>query len=209
MIPDSVIFGISREKKPITYGDFRRIEDQDESILLFQLRLERFFVDQVRCLSESKAAFPLAIMACIGVETLGEIFLPKNKDDASEQFVMTLKKVHQRFGRKPSKKMLDTLKVLWKDKDLTKIDSYAKIVYRFFRNSMIHGYRAEGVFLSYEDTDNLSFDESSGFIVLNPEWMWKEVKSYFFKLFGDCLEAQDNHPNRRCCISYISTNFLN
>jgi hypothetical protein len=208
IIPDKVIFGIDSLNKPIDYGFVRQVMDDNELINLLRLRLRVFFVDQVQILQTSRSAFPLATMTCIGIETLGEIFMKENKDDASFQFVETLKKVHQMFGRNPNKKFDKKLNVIWSEKDLKNVDNFGKIVYRFFRNTMIHGYQAKGMCLSYEDTDDIEIDEEFAFLKINPDWFWNNFKTYYENQFVSVAKAQENNPQRQLCLKYIKTFLL-
>jgi len=208
IIPDKVIFGIDSLNKPIDYGFVRQIRDDDELINLLRLRLRVFFIDQVQILQNSRSAFPLATMTCIGIETLGEIFIKENNDDTSFQFVETLKKVHQMFGRKPNKKFDKKLQAIWSEKDLKNVDNFGKIVYRFFRNTMIHGYQAKGMFLSYEDTENIEIDEEFAFLKINPDWFWNNFKTYYENQFVSIGQAQENNPERQNCLKYIKTFLL-
>lgn len=206
-IPDKVIFGIDTIGNSIDYGHMRKVTDDNELINLLRLRLRVFFIDQVQALQNSKAAFPLTTMTCVGIETLGEIFIKKNKDDTSFQFVEIIKEVHQIFGRKPNKKYLKKLQEIWSENDLKKIDNFGKLAYRFFRNTMIHGYQGKGVFLSYEDTNNIEMDDEFAFIKINPDWFWNSFKDYYQKQFILIEKAQANNTERQNCINYIK-NFL-
>ena len=208
IVPDKVIFGIDGLNNPIDYGYIRQITDDNELITLLRLRLRVFFIDQVQILQNSPSAFPLATMTCVGIETLGEIFINENKDDASFQFVETLKNVHQMFGRKPNKKFDKKLQTIWAEKDLKNVDSFGKIVYRFFRNTMIHGYQAKGMFLSYEDTNNIEIDEEFAFLKINPDWFWNNFKTYFENQFVSVGKTQENNPERQNCLRYIKTFLL-
>jgi hypothetical protein len=208
IVPDKVIFGIDSLNKPIDYGLVRQVKDDNELINLLRLRLRVFFIDQVQILQNSRSAFVLATMTCIGIETLGEIFIKENKDDTSYQFVETIKKVHQMFGRKPNKKFDNELKHIWSEKDLKNLNNYGKIVYRFFRNTMIHGYQAKGMFLSYEDTNNIEIDEEFAFLKINPDWFWNNFKTYYENQFVIVGQTQENNPERQNCLKYIKTFLL-
>ena len=83
IVPDKIIFGIDSLGNVIDYGFVRKVKDDNELINLLRLRLKVFFVDQVQPLQNSRSAFPLTTMTCVGIETLGEIFVNKNNDDTS------------------------------------------------------------------------------------------------------------------------------
>jgi hypothetical protein len=200
-IPDKVIFGEDALNNGITYGSVRNIMDENELINLLKLRLNVFFINQVQALQDSKSAFPLATMTCIGIETLGEVFLQKDEDDTSRQFVGIIRKVDQRFGRKLNKKFEAKLKDIWSEDNLKNIDCFGKIVYRFFRNTMIHGYQGKGVFLSYEDTKNIEIDHTNAYLIINPDWFWNSFKDYFSNKFK--LISNAKGKERDNCLKYI------
>ncbi|KAB2879245.1 hypothetical protein F9K33_09750 [bacterium] len=204
IVPDETIFGANDIGEGITYGQVRRILDDKERIHFLRLRLNTFFINQTQPLQISKSAFPLTLMTCVGIETLGEIFIQEDKHDTSFQFVEIIKKVHQKFGRPMSKDFDKKLTEIWKQKDLSNIDCYGKVLYRFFRNTMIHGYQAKGVFLSYEDLNEINIDKSSGFIIMNPDWFWNQFKIAYDSLFLEVENAQPNNPLRINCLKYIS-----
>ena len=202
-IPDKTIFAPAFGGKLIDYGYGRSITDDTELINLLYLRLKGFFVEQVQPLQDHRSAFPLMTMTCVGIETLGQIFITEDKDDKSCQFVEVLKRIHQVFGRKPNRKYFERLKEIWEEKELAKLDSLGKIVYRFFRNTMVHGYQAKGMFLSYEDTSSIEIMDESAFMTVNPDWFWNNFKLYFEEVFKDTKKAQENNTMRKNCLKYI------
>lgn len=131
---DEIIFGVDSSGVAINYGFVRAIQDDTSLINLLHLRLKVFFINQVQPLQDFRSAFPLSIMTCIGIETMGEIFVAENKDDTSYQFV-----------------------------------------------EIIHGYQGKGVFLSYEDTNDIEIDEEFAFLKINPDWFWNSFKNYYEK----------------------------
>jgi len=202
-IPDKIIFGIDKLGNIIDYGFVRSVKDDNELINLLRLRLKVFFIAQVQPLQNSKSAFPLTTMTCIGIETLGEIFVKENQDDKSFQFVEIIKKIHQKFGHKPNKKYEKKLQTIWSEKDLKNINSFGKLTYRFFRNTMIYGYQAKGVFLSYEDTKEIEIDNEFAYIKINPDWFWNSFKDYYGKQFVRIGQAQSNSTERQNYLNYI------
>ncbi len=207
-IPDNVIFGIDTLGNSIDYGYVRTIQDDNELINLLKLRLKVFFFDQVQPLQNSRSAFPLTTMTCIGIETMGEIFIKENKDDTSYRFVEIIRKIHQTFGRKPNQKYEEKLKEIWSEKELKNIDCFGKIIYRFFRNTVIHGYQVKGAFLSYEDTKNIEIDEQFAFVKINPDWFWNSFRDFFEKQFAKMINAQGNNTERQNCLLYIKEYLL-
>jgi hypothetical protein len=206
-LPDELIFGRNSKDEVVRYGDVRKITDDTELIKLLKSRLETYLNKQVEPLTID-SAFPLTVMTCVAVETLGQIFFKEDSSDTSFQFVSVTKKINQVFGRKLSQKYQTKLTETWANKDLKNIDCYGKVLYRFFRNTMIHGYQGKGVFLSYEDTNTIKIDEETSFIVINPNWFWNSYKVAFEKLFDETIKGQSNNSLRVNCLKYIKDNLL-
>jgi hypothetical protein len=203
IVPDETIFGVNSLGESINYGYVRKVDDENELINLLRLRLNVFFINQVNPLQTANSAFPLTTMTCVGIETLGKIFITKKSDDTSHRFVQIIKKINQIYGRKPNKKYEKKLKTIWDEDDLKNLDCYGKIIYRFFRNSMMHGYQGRGVFLSYEDTVNLKIDDKNAFLIMNPNWFWESFKDFFNRKFIEIESAQENSTERQNCLKYI------
>jgi len=202
-LPDEGIFGRNSKNDVVTYGDVRKITDDTELIDVLRCRLETYLNNQVQPLQAHRSAFPLTVMTCIGIETLGQVFYAEKKDDTSYQFVSIIKRIDQIFGRKLTKKYEKKLTGLWSNKDLKNIDCYGKVVYRFFRNTMIHGFQGKGVFLSYEMTETIMIDEDTSYVVINPNWFWESYQKAFVKLFSAAKEGQTNNPLRANSLIYI------
>src|ERR1700679_60329 len=71
-VPDNINFGEGLDGKPITFGEVKT-KDINTRILLLRKRLQIRFIDQMSILHENSKAFPLAIMTCVGYETIGKI----------------------------------------------------------------------------------------------------------------------------------------
>jgi hypothetical protein len=96
----------------------------------------------------------------------------------------------------PIKKYQSKLNQIWSDKDLKNIDNFEKLIYRFFRNTMMYGYQGKGMFLSWEETEQIEIDSDSAFIILNPNWFWEVFKDYFNRKFEEILNAEKNSTER-------------
>ena len=57
-VPDQTIFGVDENEASINYGTVRQITDEDRHIRLLKLRIEVFFIGQVKPL-ETVSPFPL------------------------------------------------------------------------------------------------------------------------------------------------------
>lgn len=202
MIPGNIVFGIDQNKEGVFYKDIRLVEDEQELIQLLKLRLDAFFIGQVMPMEQYYSAFPLAIMACIGIETLGQIFIGLG-EKSGDSFVSMTKQIHQFFGRKPSLKFEAGFRQSWPGKDWEQIDCYGKLFYVYFRNTMVHGYQGKAIFLSYEDTDSFQVNEEFGYLTINPNWIWGLTRIKYEKLFKKALGGQANSYERKQCLMYI------
>lgn len=200
-IPNEVIFGPGIDGAPTTYGQVREISDGTIRITLLHKRLTTFFLDQTQILSNG-SAFPLTVMTCIGIETLGQIFVANENKTQSYRFVEIAKKMDQRFARKLSKKFKQDFHDLWPEKETQNIENFAELLYTFLRNTMIHGYQARCMFLSWEGTNN--WIEKEGFIVLNPKWFWNCFETTFHKMMTEAEQGQENNYYRRNSLIYIN-----
>jgi len=146
-------------------------------------------------------------MTCIAIETLGRVFFKSSGDSKSSQFTQAIGKLDQRFGRQLSKSFKERLSELWpsreegQEKKTSDIKTRAELIYTFFRNSMIHGYRARAVYLS--DKEEIELEEGDGYLVLNPHWFWTLFKSAYNSLMLEALDESHESSSRKNCLSYI------
>ena len=110
-VPNQTIFGVDENEASINYRTVRQITDEDRLIILLKLRIEVFFIGQVKPL-ETVSPFPLSVMTCIGVETLGEITIAESSDDNGIQF----KKILGKFDTNLAKTLTKAEKELVKKK---------------------------------------------------------------------------------------------
>lgn len=212
MVPDEVNFGPS-----ITFGGVRELRKTDVvgCISLLRDRLADRLIEQVEPREIKELAlergiafpkpFPLAVLACVGFEALGKIFFeePANsRDNSHQQFVEALKLADPIFSVTYTEEFLAALKRLSAKSHPSnyKVQNYGFLVFKFFRNSMIHGYRTSAVFLKH-DMDLLVRVEEGG-IILNPNIFWEKFKQLFNRLFDDVINNADS-PYRECCQKYI------
>ena len=145
-VPNQTIFGVDENEASINYRTLRQITDEDRLIILLKLRIEVFFIGQVKHL-ETVSPFALSVMTCIGVETLGEITIAESSDDNGIQFKKILGKFDTKLAKTLTKAEKELVKKNWPDKDGEKIKTLTDLFYKYYRNTMIHGYRGKGVFL--------------------------------------------------------------
>jgi hypothetical protein len=203
MIPDNIVFGWKTEaREGIFYGEVRRISDENQLISLLKLRLDAYYFSQIEPLIEAKSAFPLLVMTCIGMETLGKIFTDEPSENG-DSFVVIAKKMDQIFGRNPGKTFRESFQANWPTKDWAKIDCFGRLLFKYLRNTMVHGYQGKAVFLSYEDTESYLIFNESGYMVINPKWLWVKLTTASEQLFDEAIKGQANSPIRKNCLAYI------
>jgi hypothetical protein len=89
-IPDEVVFGPDPGTGKLTYGEVRKLDDEGK-LKALKRRLDGFFVAQVDELGKTETGpakvyspFPLALLTCVGIETLGQVMYhdeSKGKDE--------------------------------------------------------------------------------------------------------------------------------
>ena len=200
-VPNLTIFGVDENEASINYGTVRQITDEDRLIRLLKLRIEVFFIGQVKPL-ETVSPFPLSVMTCIGVETLGEITIAESSDDNGIQFKNILGKFDTNLAKTLTKTEKELVKKNWPDKDGEKIKTLTDLFYKYYRNTMIHGYRGKGVFL--ESGLNPPFIFNDGFLIINPDWFWTRFIEVFNSTFEQLLKDKKKGSGERTrCLDYI------
>lgn len=205
-VPDKVVFGPA----PVghyTYGHVRAM-DEPAQFVAIRRRIETFFIAQVSELGVQSggqkkvyAPFPLFLLGCVGVETLGRLFFGRvpreeeNRQDVQrEGFVMACSKLHQKFGRTLPKDQKGAFDALWGEDAHADITSVSVLLYKLGRHTMVHGYQARGVFLT-EKIKDMEIEE--GALVLNPYDFWRMYLQAYDRLWNDFLKLQDgNHPQK-------------
>jgi len=82
-VPDSVCFGPAENGEELNYGQVRALAE-DEQFCALNRRFDSFFVSQVDELARIEnnkrlvySPFPLFLMTCVGIETLGKILFSR------------------------------------------------------------------------------------------------------------------------------------
>lgn len=213
-IPDSTYFGPDRNGNRQSYGDVRE-QNEKEKLVSLKLRLKDLLIDQIDELgrndkNETKvfAPFPLAISTCVAIDVLGEVFYRYDKKEIKKDqqytFTTVLDKFDKAFPRKLPKNFKKGLGDLISDEKLENINSRSDLVYKTFRNSLMHGYKARAVYITQEE---IEWDENikEGYLIINPYWFWEQFKSVFKKLFIELSEADEiNNPLKISATYYVN-----
>lgn len=214
-VPDNVIFANHWiEDRGINFGEVRQITDTQTKLLCLKKRIETYIIKQVDIIGsrENYAPFPLTVLTCIAVETLGRIIEPvlaheqdakKNKEIPKIVSISIYNKLHPNISGQLPKKFKTAMKNLWPDASVANISSYAELFHSYLRTTLIHGYRAKNVFLS-EDFPEWTLDENMGCLYINPYWFWKAYKRVFEDCFKKILDtSQINNPYRINALAYF------
>lgn len=201
-VPDDTVFGPKPNDGNQTYGEVRE-QNEQQRIQSLKLRLDDWLIAQTG--HSVKAPFSLALLTCVAIECLGHVFLSpigKSKDDGQRVFKDVMGKVDPRFNCPMEKGFLKALKQRWPRLEFRQGMYASDVVWKFFRTSMSHGYRARGVYLTGDETSAWKY--ADGYLKLNPFWLWKELQRVYEGLFNEALneELRDN-PSRKSSVRYI------
>ena len=205
-VPDPVHFGPAADNSGLTYGQVRAMSE-GEQFQALQRRFDRFFLSQVGELAKLNggkrvvyAPFPLFVMTCVGIETAGKIFFSRapGKGESEEDvqrlgFLEICKGIQGNFSRPLTAEHKAQYDSLWGEGAHKFAPTYATVVYRFGRHTMIHGYRGKGVYITEHDSvPKWVMDE--GAIALNPYWFFDRFAEHCNELWAK-FHANKNANN--------------
>jgi hypothetical protein len=214
-VPDNVIFGPDDLGAPITYGLVRKLPE-DGKFRALQRRIDTYFVRQVDELGKTDegttkvySPFPLFLMSCIGIETLGKAFFSRERqrneqqeDIQREGFLEITKRLDQAFSRHLNKKQKAEYDELWGANSHKSLSSTGHILYRLGRHTMVHGYQGRGVFLSVNMD---KWELQNGAMVINPYWLWTSFKTVNNSLWKQTYSnTEPTNPFKRSIRLYLS-----
>lgn len=218
-VPDAVIFGPDVPSGQLTYGSVRKLAEE-ERLRALHRRLRAFFVSQVEELAKPEGGptkvyspFPLFLMTCVGIETLGKVFFgrrPRGKDGKPiehpediqrEGFLTVCNQLHKHFSRPLTKEQKLAYDSLWGAGAHKYAGTPALIIYRLGRHTMVHGYRGRGAFIT-EDIEEWTMDE--GAIVINPYWFWRAFSNVYEDLWERLYTNKEaNDPRKKAALLYL------
>ncbi len=214
-VPDEVVFGPNVPSGPMTYGEVRHLK-ADEQLRALHRRLGAYFTSQVSELGKPEGGtskvyspFPLFLMTCIGIETIGRVFFSrapkageKPDDIQREGFLNICNRLHGHLSRPLSKAQKADYDSLWGDGAHKHAKTPSAIIYRLGRNTIVHGYQGRGVFLT-EGLETYSLE--SGAIIINPYWFWRAFMTVYEDLWIQLYSsAEDNNPLKKSAHIYLS-----
>lgn len=203
--PDRVIFGPGSEGAPqVTWGHLRANPDESFRLGCLARRLTTFLHDQCATLTGIGAPVPTSTVALVGIGALAEIFYrdaidASNKEHGRITFCKACDQLDGKFTRTPSKDFKDAFEARWKD---GRPASASSVLYTYFRNSLIHGYYGEGVFLTGDETPDLKL-EDDGCVLLNPDWFFDKFLKAVEWHCAEVLREQATGPLRYNALNYV------
>ena len=214
--PDATYFGPAENGNGLTYGEIRAVGEK-EQLSALRRRLNQLLFVQVNELVRVKdgrrvvySPFPLFIMTCVGIETVGKIFFSRapghgeNEEDIQRLgFLEVCKGIDVRLSRPLAKQDKQGYDSLWGTGEHKKAQSYGHVIYRFGRNTMMHGYRGKGVYLT-EDAQVTEWTMHKGGLLINPYWFWGRFAAHSVELWGRLYSNTNaNNPLILSARSYL------
>jgi hypothetical protein len=211
-IPDEVVFGPWPDGTSGTYGQVRAM-NAGERLQALRRRLDMWLIKQTRQLAAGEdgrtkvdSPFPLAVMTCVACEAAGQVFYGAHNREAEgtqrDCFVAIGHALHPHFSRQLTQDFRQRLAARWPDLNLQDCTTIGHVIYRFFRNSLIHAYRSQAVYLTADETDAWRLDD--GFLVLNPYWFWGAFSARYDALWNEVEDGQENNPRRASALEYVN-----
>lgn len=209
-IPDNTFFGAHFDGMgAISFEEVRQITDEDDKLLILKRRLESYLISQIDPIADStKSPFPLSLLTCVAVETLGRVISPiaeweKNKQTRKDEISkLASVSIYKKLSNQLSQDFKIAMKTIWPDADIKKIKSYAELFHSYLRTSFMHGYRIKNVFLGATFEEGWTIND--GFLRINPNWFWREYKRVFEESFEKIFDKKEkNNPYRLNALAYF------
>jgi hypothetical protein len=216
-VPDTVCFGPATDGGSLNYGQVRALPEE-EQFLALNRRFDSFFVNQVNELARIEngkrlvySPFPLFLMTCVGIETLGKILFTRapaqNESEEDVQrlgFLKVCGGIDAGFPRALNKVQKQEYDQLWGANEHNKITCVAHIIYRLGRHTLVHGYRGKGVYIT-EDEAVPQWTMEGGAVALNPYWFWKKFTDRSAELWKEFhANKEPTNALKRSARGYLS-----
>jgi hypothetical protein len=139
-----------------------------ERAAAFRARMQAYYFDQVNTIASKSpwAPFPLAVMTCIGIETIGAYKYGVVANDRNGHFRKTVEELDRGFGRVVSAPIgIDV--------------SLSTFVYQGFRNSLAHGFYGKWVFITHDPAKAKTYRYTARhkLLVLNVYWFYDRFRT--------------------------------
>ena len=200
-VPDKVCFGPNGHGGDFGYDQVRLLPTQSQ-IEALRLRHEAWLVAQSRTLATSASSpFPLAVMTCVGMEALDLLAFGQGAKQR-DPFLAVAAIMDARFAAAVSPTFQSNLANRWattldSDAKPNSVTTNAELLYFFFRNSLIHGFRGRGVFLTGVETQDFVTHEAEGTRIWNPWWLWRSYEAAVTATFNEIVGSSSSASAKR------------
>jgi hypothetical protein len=148
----------------------------------FRARMDAFYFKQVEAIASKSpwAPFPLAIMTCIGIETIGAYKYGDAPGDRNGHFKSIVDGLHGGFARVETDPAGRSV-------------TLSTFLYKGFRNSLAHGFYGKWVFITHEPTKakTFKFVRQERLLVLNVYWFYERFRVIANKYLDELTRATD------------------
>jgi hypothetical protein len=148
----------------------------------FRARMDSFYFKQVGTIAAKSpwAPFPLAIMTCIGLETIGAYKYGDAPRDDNRHFRSFAEELHGGFAREENDPRGNAV-------------TLSTFLYQGFRNSLAHGFYGKWVFITHDPAKakTFKFDKREGLLVLNVYWFYERFSVVANKYLDQLCFATD------------------
>lgn len=192
--PNETIYGINSKDERVFFGDVRTLlqeENTEELLDLLKIRTQIFYLNQTQPLVDNKSAFPLMIMFNFMVKMMSKVFY--GQEEIRVGFTEVLKKVDSFFTEELDTKTIQDLHKVWSELDYSQVNTFADLYYAFYEQEQ------KGYVLDYGEELTIEMWKDSGFLVINPGWLWGRFVEY--------LNYQFDAPSKEekeSCLKFIT-----
>jgi hypothetical protein len=148
----------------------------------FRARMDSYYFDQVKAIASKSpwAPFPLAVMTCIGIETIGAYKYGDDTNDRNGHFKKTVEELDRGFTRVVAAPTGNNV-------------SLSTFVYQGFRNSLAHGFYGKWVFITHDPAKAKTFRYNTHhkLLVLNVYWLYERFHTVAQKYLDNLTCATD------------------
>ncbi|HEY2583613.1 MAG TPA: hypothetical protein VGI43_17505 [Mucilaginibacter sp.] len=188
--PDDTVFhGSSEYPDGYLFSYARALTTENEKILKLKERLNGYYVNG---LASVEHPFMTAILTCVGLEVLGQVFLGFDSEGKTIQSNTIL--IYEMLDQQLQQPLSTTFKSNYnlnrnpqgQTTDYTiSFSSYAHILRKGLRNSFTHNYRSLGVFLG--EGEIIDVHENEGFMVVNPTLFKQQFNACYENCFSQAI----------------------
>jgi hypothetical protein len=174
----------------VVYADQLKSMGAVERAKVLKARMDSFFKQQVGmfALPNAQADFPLVVMSCVGIETLGAYKYGDLGGPTKKTRSTTPDRHFQRLIEDMDAQFVD---VATEPSGASR--PLSDFVYEGFRHSLVHGFYGKWVHITAEtaETDSWFYDQSEKFVVLNVNWFYTRFCEVYEDYFQNLLSCFD------------------